>query len=80
MNCRHATHPCTACFWVPEQEPPGDISLAARRHMAATQILGFWLNCLAMMNTRQATRVDLTRCWSFGVFGVILIGEKGSFK
>ena len=30
-------------FWVLEEEPPGGISLAARRHMAATQILGFWV-------------------------------------
>jgi len=38
----------------------------------------FLMNGLAVMNTRQATRVKLTQFWCFKVFGMILIGRKGS--
>jgi len=38
----------------------------------------FLMNYLAMMNTRQATQVKLTRFWCFSCFGRILIGEKSS--
>jgi len=31
------------------------MALAARRHVFVTQFFGFYLNCLVVMNTRQAT-------------------------
>ncbi|QCD88052.1 hypothetical protein DEO72_LG3g2592 [Vigna unguiculata] len=58
MNCRQATHPILLVFWVPERNrlvvsfvPPGD----ARQ---INPIVGFCLNCLAVINTRQATRAN----------------------
>ena len=50
----------------------------ARRNKSATQFLGFLMNCLAMMNTRQATRVELTQLLCFSYSGRILIVEKPS--
>jgi len=48
----------------------------ARRHKPATHFLGFVMNCLVVMNTYQATRVELTRFLCSVCFGVILFGEK----
>jgi len=42
----------------------------------ANLVSGFLMNCLAMMNFRQATWVNLTRFWCFRVSRRILIGEK----
>jgi len=42
----------------------------------STQFLGFGMNCLAVMNIRQATRVELTWIWCFSCSGRILIGKK----
>jgi len=54
--------------WVPERNrlavsvvPPGDT-------WRPTQILGFWLNCLAVMNTRQVTRTNFGSVLVFWVF------------
>jgi len=59
-------------------EPPGGTSLSPRRCLVANPIFGFLINCLAVMNTRQAMR---TNFWfdflCFGCFGTILIGGKG---
>jgi len=63
-------------FWVPEEESLDGASLAARRHITATQVMGFWLNCLATMNTHQATQVDLTQFWYFGVLSWFCSGKK----
>jgi len=38
-----------AWFWVPEEEPPGGTSLAARRCMAKYPVLGFWMKGLAVL-------------------------------
>jgi len=59
VHSRQATHAFLACFWFPEEESPGGTPLAVKQLMTVTQILGFWLNCLAEMNFRQATRVIL---------------------
>ncbi|QCD82984.1 hypothetical protein DEO72_LG2g3326 [Vigna unguiculata] len=40
--------------------------------------LGFLMNCLAVMNNRQATRVKLDSNWMFSRSGVILFGEKAN--
>jgi len=56
---RQASHAVCVKSWVPKKEPPGGMTLAARRRMSVTQFLGFGLNCLAMMNYCQATRAVL---------------------
>jgi len=56
IHSRQTTHAKLSVFWVPEKEPPRGMTLAARWHMPATQFLGFWMKCLVVMNTRQATR------------------------
>jgi len=53
--------------------PPGDAWLL-------TQFSRFWLNCLPMMNTRQATWVNPTRFVCFSHSGMILFGGKVSFN
>ena len=52
------------------EEPPGGTSLAAKRHMLLTQFSGIWLNCLAVMNTRQVTRTNFGLIFMFYVFWV----------
>jgi len=54
-NCVSRKFPKFSAFWVPLRNclavsvvPPGDISIS-------TQFLGFLMNCLAVMNTYQAT-------------------------
>jgi len=49
---------------------PSDVSYA-------TQFLGFLMNGLAVMNTRQATRAIEVQFWCFWNLGVFLIGQKG---
>jgi len=68
MNHRQATlHFCTG-FWVPEEELPCGTSLAARRHMAATQDSG----CLVELSggdehpSGEASQIDsILTCFVF---------------
>jgi len=66
------------CFWVPEAEPPSGMILTARRRIICHPVSGFCFNGLAVMNTRQATRVRLTRFSCFWCSGMILFGKEGS--
>jgi len=68
MNCRQATHLILLVFWVPERNrlvvsfvPPGDAC-------QTNPIVGFCLSCLAVMNTRQATRTNFGSVLVFWVF------------
>jgi len=52
---------CSSCFPGSFKEPPGDEHRAARRHKQSNLVSGFLMNCLVVMNTRQATRMNLAR-------------------
>ena len=48
--------------------------------MCANPVSGFLMNCLAVMNTHQATRVNLTLFLVFWGLGLILFGKKDSIN
>jgi len=51
--------------------PPGNARVS-------TQFLSFCMNCPAVMNTRQTTRVKIGLNLGFYVFWASLVGENGS--
>jgi len=48
-------------FWVMEDEPPSSTLPTARRRVISASVLQLCLNCLAVMNFRQATRTIMVR-------------------
>jgi len=68
LQSRQATHTILQNFWVPKEEPPGDMTLAARRRKHKIPVSGFLMNCLAVMNIYQATRTNfgsILMLWMF---------------
>jgi len=58
------------------EEPPSGKQCAARRHISDQP--NFWvfgMNCLAVLNTRQATRASLLELESVGVLGGVWLGK-----
>ena len=68
IHSRQATHAFIVVSGFLREEPPGGTSIAARKNMLLTQFFGFWLNCLAVTNTRQATRATFDSILSFYLF------------
>jgi len=57
MNCSKATNMFLCDFLGSWEEPPNGKECAAMRHISDQPVLGFGMNCLAVMNTYQGTRV-----------------------
>jgi len=77
-HSRQVAHVILVGFWVTTRDCLAVTPYTAKRRKLIT-ISGFFLmNCLAVMNTRQATRVEWARFWCSVCSRVILIGRKCS--
>jgi len=58
IHSRQAMHAGFCGFLGSYEESPGGEAMCRRRHKLTNLISGFLMNCLSVMNTRQATQTN----------------------